>query len=397
MTRPIETKVEASGLEAPERWLARDAGGDATEDRLAALIRAGAPPEGLAPGARARVWSRLGDAATPWRSLAGLRWAAAGIVLFASAGVVARVTARRWWPQASSTAAPAASPAKATPRRAHGSRSDEARVAAAPLPAALEPSPPVSAVTSVLPAERGAPSPALAVASPAPHGQASAPRAARAVETAAREPAPSAPAEDSTVAASPAAASPVAPPPEPAPIAAPASVAAAAPVAAAPSTLASETPLLGAALTHLRQQRDAPGALAALDAYDARFPRGTLRREADGARVDALLLLGREGDALVVLRRLSLEPRGRDQELRVIRGELTAPSSCTAAVDDFERVLAEAPPAALAERALHGRATCRARLGDDAAAARDFREYLRRFPEGPFAGEARRALGENNL
>jgi hypothetical protein len=206
------------------------------------------------------------------------------------------------------------------------------------------------------------------------------------VEAAAPEPAPIAPAEEST-----AAASPVAPPPAPVPVAAPA------PVAASPSTLASETPLLGAALTHLRQERDATGALALLDAYDVRFPRGTMRREADGARVDALLLLGREGDALAVLRRLSLQPRGRDQELRVIRGELTAPSSCSAAVDDFDRVLADAPPPGLAERALHGRATCRARLGEDAAATRDFREYLRRFPEGPFAGEARRALGENNL
>jgi hypothetical protein len=379
MTRPIETKVEASGLEAPERWLARDAGGDTTEDRLAALLRAGAPPEGLVPGARARVWSRLGDAATPWRSLAGLRWAAAAIVLFASAGVVARVTTRRWWPQASSTATPSkASPTRT--HRAHGSPSVETPVAEAPVPTTpAQPPPPPPPIL-------GTPSTSVTVASTAPRRRAAATRTANEEAPAVFEPGPIAPAEGST-----AAASPVAPPPEPAPVAPPS------PVAAAPSSLAIETPLLGAALTRLRQQRDATGALAALDAYDARFPRGTLRREADGARVDALLLLGREGDALAVLRRLSLQPRGRDQELRVIRGELTAPSSCSAAVEDFERVLADAPPVGLAERALHGRATCHARLGDDAAAARDFREYLRRFPEGPFAGEARRALGESNL
>jgi hypothetical protein len=167
--------------------------------------------------------------------------------------------------------------------------------------------------------------------------------------------------------------------------------------APAPSALASETALLGVALARLRQQRDAAGALAALDDYDARVPRGTLRREADGARVDALLMLGRDADALAVLRGLALQPRGRDLELRVVRGELAAASDCRSAVRDFERALAHDAPPALAERALHGRATCLARLGDDAAALRDQREYLRRFPEGRFAAEARRLSGENDL
>jgi TolA-binding protein len=147
----------------------------------------------------------------------------------------------------------------------------------------------------------------------------------------------------------------------------------------------------------LRQRRDADGALAALDAYDARFPRGTLRREAEGARVDALLLLGRDAEALALLRRLALAPQGRDQELRVIRGELEAGASPAAAVDDFDRVLDEAPPAALAERALYGRAACLLRAGDRAAAGRDLRAYLGRFPAGRFANEARRLVDENDL
>ena len=165
----------------------------------------------------------------------------------------------------------------------------------------------------------------------------------------------------------------------------------------APSALSSETTLLTDALSHLRQQKDARGALAALDSYDARFPNGTLRREATGARVDALLMLERDEDALTVLRELTLQPRGRDQELRVIRGELAAKTSCASAVSDFDRVLAEAAPAALAERALHGRASCLERLGDGAAATRDLREYLRRFPDGRFAAETRRALSQSNL
>jgi hypothetical protein len=164
-----------------------------------------------------------------------------------------------------------------------------------------------------------------------------------------------------------------------------------------PSALANETALLSAALTRLRQHRDAAGALAALDVYDASAPHGTLRREADGARIDALLMLGRDADALAVLRTLRLQPRGRDQELRVVRGELAAPISCAAAVEDFDRVLVEAPPAPLAERALYGRAACLARLGDATAAQRDLREYLRRFPAGRFATEVRRLSEANDL
>jgi Flp pilus assembly protein TadD len=189
-------------------------------------------------------------------------------------------------------------------------------------------------------------------------------------------------------------------PPAPLVEPAPRSEPAAPPAAAAPPTpsaLANETALLSAALTRLRHDRDAAGALAALDVYDARAPHGTLRREANVARVDALLMLGRDADALAVLRTLPLQPRGREQELRVVRGELIAPSSCAAAVEDFDHVLTGAPPAPLVERALHGRATCLTKLGDLEGARRDSLEYLRRFPEGRFAAQARRLTGENDL
>jgi TolA-binding protein len=110
--------------------------------------------------------------------------------------------------------------------------------------------------------------------------------------------------------------------------------------------------------------------------------------------VDALLMLGRDRDALALLQTLALQARGRDQELRVVRGELAAAASCARAISDFDAVLAGMPAPALAERALYGRATCLARLGDAPAAARDLRAYVRRFPDGRFAAEARRALGE---
>jgi hypothetical protein len=166
---------------------------------------------------------------------------------------------------------------------------------------------------------------------------------------------------------------------------------------APPTALSVESRLLGQAVARLRQQRDAAGALMALDRYRRQFPAGMLRHEADVARADALLILGRDRDALDVLQALHLQSQGRDQELRVIRGELSAATDCPHAVADFDRLLSETAPVTLIERALFGRAVCRARQGDTAGSARDLGEYLQRFPAGRFTAEARRSLRENNL
>jgi hypothetical protein len=78
----------------------------------------------------------------------------------------------------------------------------------------------------------------------------------------------------------------------------------------------------------------------------------------------------------------------------VVRGELRAEAGdCAAAEHDFSRALAARPPAALAERALHGRGVCRLRRGDQAGAARDFAAYDRRFPQGRFARRRPGAAG----
>jgi tetratricopeptide (TPR) repeat protein len=168
----------------------------------------------------------------------------------------------------------------------------------------------------------------------------------------------------------------------------------------APLTPPSEAPvvvesrLLAEALTDLRQRRDPQDALRVLDEYEHRFPSGALAPEASAARIDALLALGRRAQALQRLETLSLERLPRGTELRVLRGELRAGrGELGGAVDDFSAVLAlTGAPTNVVERALYGRGSCRARLGDVAGARADLQEYLRRFPNGPFAEPARRAL-----
>src|SRR5207248_3097537 len=90
------------------------------------------------------------------------------------------------------------------------------------------------------------------------------------------------------------------------------------------SDLAIETRLLGSAVRALRQDHDAAAALAILDEHRARFPQGTLRPEAELARIDALLSLGRRAEALGLLDRALSPGLGRTRELHVLRGELRA-------------------------------------------------------------------------
>jgi tetratricopeptide (TPR) repeat protein len=159
-----------------------------------------------------------------------------------------------------------------------------------------------------------------------------------------------------------------------------------------PSVIARESRLLAVALKRLRTGRDYAGALASLSEYDARFPRGLLRNEALLARLDALTALGRSEAALRLLEDLNMSgPRAI--ELLVLRAELRANAGhYQDAIKDFEVVLSRASAARLRERALYGRASCRARTGNEAAANGDLDEYLARFPHGSHAAEVRRRL-----
>jgi hypothetical protein len=155
---------------------------------------------------------------------------------------------------------------------------------------------------------------------------------------------------------------------------------------------------MGEALRLLRRDHAPARALEQLDAYLARFPAGQLRLEARLARLDALLALGRRPAALAALEELPRDQVSRRPELLLLRGELLAGATrCGRAIADFTALLegaAGGPTRSLdqQERALYGRASCRATLGQTGAARADLEAYLRRFPEGTFAAAVRRAL-----
>jgi tetratricopeptide (TPR) repeat protein len=165
---------------------------------------------------------------------------------------------------------------------------------------------------------------------------------------------------------------------------------------------------LATAVRRLRTAHDPASALAALDDYRVRFPGGALAPEAAMLRAEALLQIGRKGEALAELDRLSLGQMPNSDERYVVRGELRAAvGRWREALGDFDVVLrghagekAEIGAATDVrlrdrfERALWGRALARSRLGDNTGARADLQECLRRFPRGRFASEATRLLGE---
>jgi hypothetical protein len=164
------------------------------------------------------------------------------------------------------------------------------------------------------------------------------------------------------------------------------------PAPASPETSA-EAAALGTAIRKLRRQGDARGALAALNEYDAAFPRGELGAEADLVRVEALLAIGERAAALRLLDARAVESSPRARQSLLVRGELRAATGrCADATADLTRVLVQPPRDGLDERALFARASCRSRLHDTPGARRDLETYLRHFPTGPQAGAATAAL-----
>jgi tetratricopeptide (TPR) repeat protein len=165
---------------------------------------------------------------------------------------------------------------------------------------------------------------------------------------------------------------------------------------------AEEQALLATATRSLRAAHDPTAALVTLDSYRARFPKGGLAPEAGMLRAEALLQLGRKGEALAELDRLPLGLMPNSDERHLVRGELRAAvGRWIEAQQDFQFVLhghaadANAKAHDRFQRALWGRALTRSRLGDDAGARADLQECLRLFPRGRFASQAAQLLGEH--
>jgi TolA-binding protein len=163
-------------------------------------------------------------------------------------------------------------------------------------------------------------------------------------------------------------------------------------VRASAPAISQEVLELDRAIGYLRRDRNPAAALAALDSYLGRYPHGSMEKEARLARVDALLLLGRNAQALSALEVATFEPGLRSTELLVVRAELRAATDCRRAEADFGLALGRGPDARLLERILYGRAACRAKVRDLTGAEEDLRRYLERFPAGPHADWARRSM-----
>jgi hypothetical protein len=360
---------------APVRraWTALgDVPGD--EARAGALLRQAIVREPMSDTQLASVRARLRRNRAPSARGARFMQLAAGLAVMLAAGVLLAAAGRfLGWSvlEPARRAVPATVEPQAVHRRAHArARSEVAAPPVAVVPPAEAPLPAVS--------EPVRPGPAAP-----PH----APRPARIVASRATTLARSEIAGGDRAAP---AATGVAPAPAPAAVSVEQP-----PPSSATSRLAEESGLLTLALRKLRQDDDPAGALATLDEHARRFgPAGALVVEADTARVEALLRLGRHADALVRLEGLALAPTGSSRGLLAARAELRAEQGrCAAAVADFDRLLARAAAHdAIVERALHGRASCRAQVGDVAGARADLETYLTRFPDGRFAAEARSML-----
>jgi hypothetical protein len=310
-----------------------------------ALVQRARNAEPLGPGALDAIRERLREDRVVARPSLARRVALAAFLFLSGATVMAGATrVWKWVPLRAAATAPVRHAGVGHPR---------ARVAAAsPAPAPAVPE--------------------LPEVAPAPRIEATPRRAARVAE---------APPERAPGAATPAEA--------PAPNQPPAAF------VAPPSELADEAALLARALRALRENADGAQALALLEAHDHRFgDRSPLAREAGLARIEALLRTGRHAQALARLEALSLPPSGRARELLATRAELRAEAGrCADALPDYDALLAGEPDTdGVTERALNGRAACRARRGDVAGARADLQAYAERFPEGKFAAAVRAAL-----
>ncbi len=167
------------------------------------------------------------------------------------------------------------------------------------------------------------------------------------------------------------------------------------PLAVASSIVESDEQMsLGRALRRLRREHDAEGALVILGQLGRAYPDSRFAFERSSLEVEALLSLGRDGEALGRLDGLPLDQLPRGAERYVVRGELRARAQrWSEARDDFQHALSlTSGQPAWSERALWGRAMAHLRLQNRESATADLRTYVDRFPSGKYVKEAARLL-----
>jgi TolA-binding protein len=132
-------------------------------------------------------------------------------------------------------------------------------------------------------------------------------------------------------------------------------------------------------------------ALAAYLRYQREFPRGTLSQEVALSTIELQLQRHELDAARAQMNRFLEQFAGSERapEVHLLRGDvLREQGDCRHALDDYAR--ASGP--AQADDALYFTAWCQQHLGRRDDAAQSCVEYLRRFPQGRHAGEARTAL-----
>jgi hypothetical protein len=380
---------------------------DSAADRLgplAALMRAAEPLDELSAMERERIKLRLRGEMAGRRPVARMRlltvMVGVGLLLAGGAAVAGRLGLIRW-PGAVRTPV---GQEKRDPVPHRQVRGFPRATVPAPASAAAEVTAPAAPAKPVTTAEQGAPkpgenkTPALAVAHPArprrPVIATDQPRGVNA-DGPSHElaPAPLAPAAPSPPVVS---AVPVVPRTSPAlAMVEPAEAAHRMPKAL-PASATSAAPnaqdLLGQAMRSLRGQHDPTTALDILARHAALFPQSPLASERIQLEVEALLALGRYPEALLRLDGMALDRIPHGGERYVVRGELRARAQrWNEAAADFDQALARVREGTgLHERALWGRATARAHLGDGSGSRTDTRLYLQSYPHGRFAAEAAR-------
>lgn len=146
-------------------------------------------------------------------------------------------------------------------------------------------------------------------------------------------------------------------------------------------------------MTHLG---DAPGALAALRSYEAEYPHGPLSQEVELSAIELTLASQDLDEALAQMSRYLTEhgQSERAPQISFLRGNvLRERGDCEHAIKAYRRAAVRPSTGLVADDGMYFTAFCEQQLGRGTAAADTLRAYLRRFPDGRHAAEARAALG----